>query len=242
MQLNIIHPMLFAVAVTSPVSCAALKPLLADTLADLGSQAGGRLLEAIQDLDVKGLAKQQACGIYIARGRELAEGNWSGDWQHFAHLFETKPDAAADLQYCRGELESLGVEIVTKAWESGAATAVCGKVLLPQGFEGRSVETQAATCLHEYSHVLSQKRIGCKPWLANYALASSRMANEGTAYALSDALMERYGIPLKDIEASAKRRAERFPESYMLTHVVESECVADYFKSIRRELRSRAGV
>ena len=110
------------------------------------------------------------------------------------------------------------------------------------GFDSWTVERQASVCMHEYAHLLEQKRMGCKQWLLSYATVSGRMSSEGTAYALSDAALERYGEPTTSVAKRAKARAKRFPASYGLGRVLSPSCAVDYFAAIRRALRERAGV
>jgi hypothetical protein len=237
MNLHTKHTFIFfapatAIAITL-LSCAMLKPL--------ATKAGDRLKDAIQDVDVKGIAQEHACGIYIDRGRQSAEDIFASEWPIFEPVFATKQSAAADLQWCTESLKALDVKIISKP-HSTSSTSVCGVVAFGSKFEEMSTVKQAAVCEHELAHILGQRRMGCKPWLANYALVSGRLAAEGTAYALSDAVMARHGVSEADIAKQAASRAERFPDSYGLKHVVSSECVADYFGAIRRALRERTGV
>lgn len=223
---------------TLPVltSCAGSKPL-----GPLATAAVSQLKEAAQDLDVEGIAKEHACGIYIDRGRASAETAFTHEWPVFAPVFATTPSPSADLQWCTDYLGSLNVKIVSKPNDT-ASMAICGVVAFGAGFEGWPVESQAEICSHELSHILGQQRMGCGKWLANYATVSGRLSSEGTAYALSDAFQARYGVDERTIAARAKARAARFPVSYGLDKAVSSECVVDYFGAIRRALRERTGV
>jgi hypothetical protein len=213
-------------------SCATLKPHIAKALP--------HLKEAIQDIDVEGIAKDHACGIYISKGRDSAEAIFANEWPIFEPVFKTPPNAHADLHWCRDSIKSMGVEVMAKPVDR-SSTALCDVVFFGAGFEGKSVEEQAATCQHELVHLLGQQRMGCKEWLIDYAHVSGRLAAEGTAYALSDAALARYGVPEEKIQELAADRAKRFPASYKLSNVLDSECVADYFGAIRRALRERAG-
>jgi hypothetical protein len=197
--------------------------------------------DAVQDLDVQGIAQEHACGLYISEGRKHAEQIYAHDWPLFAPVFETPPNAAADLQWCMGSLQSLGIQVLSKH-RSESSTAVCDVVMFGAGFESRPVEEQAATCMHEAAHIYEQKRVGCKPWLLSYAKVSGRMSSEGTAYALYSAALERYGVPRESVERKARAQARRFPTSYGLARVLSSGCAEDYFAAIRRALRERAGV
>lgn len=226
-------PIALMLGVPAVISCATLEPL--------ATKAADHIKEAVQDVDVEGIAQEHACGIYIDRGRESAEDIFANEWPIFAPVFATKQSAAADLQWCADSLNSLGVHIVTKP-VGKSSTAVCGVVAFGSGFESAPVEYQASVCMHEAAHIFGQKRMGCKAWLANYALVSGRLAAEGTAYALGDAVLARHGVSEAKIAKQAASRAERFPDSYGLSKVVSSECVADYFGAIRRALRDRAGV
>lgn len=222
---------------TAPVltSCAGSRPL-----GPLATEAVSQLKEAVQDLDVEGIAKEHACGIYIDRGRASAEAAFAHEWPVFAPVFDTPPIPSIDLQWCTDYMGGLGVKIVSKP-EGTASTALCGVVAFGAGFERWAVESQAEVCMHELSHILGQQRMGCGKWLANYATVSGRLSSEGTAYALSDAVQARYGVDEGTITERAKARAARFPVSYGLDKVVSSECVADYFGAIRRALRERTG-
>ena len=222
-----------AAALLTLTSCATLKPHIAKALP--------HIKEAIQDIDVEGLAKEHACGVYISKGRDSAEAIFANEWPIFEPLFKTPPNAHADLEWCVGAIEELGVKVVSKPVDR-SSTAVCGVVAFGAGFDERPIEYQASTCAHELAHILGQKRMGCKEWLIDYAHVSGRLAAEGTAYALSDALLKRYGVPAKDIEKQAKARAKSFPANYKLSRVLDSECVEGYFPAIRRALGERAGV
>ena len=224
---------------TAPVltSCATLRP----ALKPLVTKAADHLKEAVQDLDVEGIAQEHACGVYISKGRESAEAIFKHEWPIFAPVFETHPNPAADLKWCTDYLGALEVKIVSKPMGTNS-TAVCGVVAFGLGFESQPIESQAAMCHHELAHILGQKRMGCKDWLVDYAHVSGRLAAEGTAYALSDAALARYNVSEADVYRQAERRAEGFPAAYGLSHTVTSECVGDYFGAIRRALRERAGV
>ena len=197
--------------------------------------------DAVQDLDVKGIAQDHACGLYISEGRKQAEQIYEHEWPLFEPVFKASLGAAADLQWCSDSLKDAGVQIVHKS-RSDSSTAVCGVVLFGADFNERKVEEQAAICMHELAHIYEQKRLGCKPWLLNYAKVSGRMSSEGTAYALSDAALERYGVPRQEIERRAKARAKRFPTNYGLSRVLSPECTHDYFSALRRTLRERTGI
>lgn len=225
-------------AIVSSMSCSGLKPEFRETATLLG----GKLRDAVQDLDVKGLVRDAACSVYVKNGRASAEAAFEHDWPTFAPLFETPPDPAADLQWCKDTLAANGVQLVTRLDDTSSASAVCVAVLLPKDFEQRGVKYQAALCLHELSHSLGQKREGCKEWVADYVKVSGRLAKEGVAYALQDAAYARYGISEAAILKISTRRAERFPKKYLLEHVVDGKCVEDYFAAIRQALQERTGV
>lgn len=227
-----------ALAIASSMSCSGLSPEFRETATLLG----GELKDAVQDLDVKGLARDAACSVYVKNGRAHAEAAFEHEWPTFAPLFETPPDAAADLQWCKDTLAANGVQMVTRLSDTSSASAVCGAVLIPKDFEQRDVKYQAALCIHEATHILSQKREGCKQWVENYVKVSGRLAYEGVAYAMSDAVMARHGVSEAAILKISTRRAERFPKKYLLEHVVDGKCVGDYFAAIRNALRERTGV
>jgi len=217
--------------------CATLKPLLADLKPIIED-----LKPAINDLDVEGIAKEALCDLYVREGREQAEEAFIHDWPFFADLFTTPPDPAADLQWAQEKIDSLGAITLVKPPGKTSATAVCMVVAYPSDFTKRSIKQQAATTIHELGHLEEQKRVGCTAWLASYAKVSGRTWKEATAYALKDAVSERYGVSPAKIAREQKRRVEKFPESYMLSHVIDSACVERIFTSVRKALRDRAGV
>ena len=198
-----------------------------------------QLKAAIPDIDASDV---DACGLYMKLGEPI-ESDWAThDWPTFAPIFETPPDAAADLSRCHALIASLGATIVTKPEGQSSATAVCKVVAFPFDFASRSIEQQAAVCMHESGHIVEQDRVGCKPWLVRYAKASGRIWSEAIQYATKDALLEHYGVPLATIEKEQTRRAKRFPGNYMLGRAVTGECVARIFSGVRERLRVRAGV
>ena len=217
--------------------CATLKPLLADLKPIIED-----LKPAINDLDFEGIAKGVLCDLYVREGREQAEAAYTHDWPFFAGLFTTTPDPTADLLWAQEQIASLGAITITKPPGQSSASAVCMVVAFPSDFEERSIEQQAATTIHELGHLVEQRRVGCTAWLANYAKASGRTWKEATAYALKDAVSERYGVSPEKIAKEQKRRVSRFPDSYMLSHVIDSACVERIFTSVRKALRERAGV
>lgn len=217
--------------------CATLNPLLADLKPIIED-----LKPAINDLDVEGIAKDALCDLYVREGREQAEQAFTHDWLFFAGLFQTPPDPAADLLWAQEKIAALGAITITKPKGQSSATALCMVVAFPHDFKDRSIEQRAAVTLHELGHLVEQKRVGCKPWLANYAKASGRTWKEATAYALKDAVSERYGVSPATITKEQQRRVEEFPEEYMLSHVIDSACAERIFTGVRKALRDRTGV
>ena len=179
-----------AAALLTLTSCATLKPHIAKALP--------HIKEAIQDIDVEGLAKEHACGVYISKGRDSAEAIFEHEWPIFKPLFDTPPNAHADLQWCLDSIHDMGVAVMGKPVDR-SSTAVCGVVFFGSDFESRPIEYQASVCGHELVHLLGQQRMGCKEWLIDYAHVSGRLAAEGTAYALGD------GFSTNAITASMNR-------------------------------------
>ena len=217
--------------------CATLRPLLADLKPIIED-----LKPAINDLDVEGIAKQALCDLYVREGREQAEQAFTYDWPVFAPLFKTPPDPAADLLWAQEQIAPLGAITITKPKGQTSASAVCMVVAFPSDFTERSIEQQAAVTIHELGHLKEQERVGCTAWLASYAKASGRTWKEATAYALKDAASERYGVSPAKIAKEQQRRVEKFPDSYMLSHVIDSKCVERIFTGVRKALRDRTGV
>ncbi len=216
-------------------------PVLTSCASPLAKVATAHIKDAIQDIDVEGLAKEHACGVYIAKGRDSAEAIFANEWPIFEPVFKTPANAHNDLQWCLDSIHAMDVAVMGKPVDR-SSTAACGVVFFGAGFDDRPIEYQASTCAHELAHLLGQQRMGCKEWLKDYAHVSGRLAAEGTAYALGDAFLARYGVPAKDIEAGARARAKKFPANYKLSRVLDSECVEGYFGAIRRALGERGGV
>lgn len=198
------------------------------------------LEEATADLQLPDEIKSQACEIYRQKGRELAESIWTGDWPVFAPIFTTPPSAATDLEYCYKVVTDRGAIFVTKpeGWKS--STALVFVVALAPDYASWTIERKASIVCHEAAHIVWQHR---RKHLSviDYGTVSGRLVAEGTAYALADALSERYGIPAEEIVATQVRRADNFPKMYKVNRTVNSECVASYFGDIRETLRERTG-
>lgn len=230
----------FALLLTTLTGCAALEKAVKDP------RVAGvleNLKDAIQDIDPQGVAKGKLCERYMAKGVVLAEAAWTNEWKSFASLWGTPPDPAADLAYCHGLIVDAGADIVTKKSDSGSASAVCFQAQFPMDFGEKSIEEQAAITCHETSHILEQKRVGCRDWLALYfGTISARLTFEGTAYVLSAALLRRYGWPEERALAWLTKRAERFPERYSIPReVITDECTLDHWLAIESAFRQRTG-
>ena len=221
----------------SLTGCAAIQPILEDLKPIIKD-----LKPAIADLGAKDIAKRALCELYVREGMGQAEAAWAHDWPKFAPLFQTPPDPAADLLWAQEQITTLGAVTLVKPPGQSSASAVCMVVAFPSDFEERSIEQQAAVTIHELGHLFEQKRVGCTAWLASYAKASGRTWKEATAYALKDAISERYGVSPAKIAKEQARRVERFPSKYMLSHVIDSACVERIFSGVRKALRDRTGV
>lgn len=214
---------------------------LASTSCDAVNTVAPLLKDAIVDLDVEGLAKDKACGLYTERGRELAEAAFEHEWPQFAPMFETPPDVEADRAFCEGLITGAGARIVTKQSDQGSASAVCMVAEFPKDFESRSPEERAAITCHEAAHILEQGRVGCVDWLQRYFVTiSARMTFEGTAYALQMAILERHGWSPVRTGKHLDRIGTRFPDRYLIPReVISDECTPIYFGAIREALRER---
>ena len=217
---------------------------LPSTVKPFAKDGLGKLRDAIADIDPAGVAKDQLCNQYKAKGRALAENAWTHEWPKFATLWLTPADPSADLVYCRALITDAGAQIVTKKSDSGAASAVCFQAQFPQDFAGKSLEEQAAITCHEAAHILEQARVGCVDWGKLYfGTISARLTFEGTAYVLGVALLVRYGWTEERAYAYLARRAERFPERYSIPReVISDSCTLEHWTGIRNALRERAGV
>ena len=203
---------------------------------------GQNIVDAVVDIDVEGLARDQACRLYRTKGEMLAENAFEHEWPRFAPIWETPPAPAADKAYCEGLIRDAGATIVTKQSDSGAASAVCFVAQFPRGFASRSIEEQAAITCHEGGHILEQQRMGCASWLATYAKTSGRLYMEGEYYVLYWALLERYGWTPEKAEAHIRKRAERFPERYAIPRATISDsCTWSLWSSLRKTFRARTG-
>lgn len=230
----------FALLALTLTGCALLQKVTADPrVGDVIT----KLKEAIQDIDPEGVAKTQLCERYKQKGVMLAEAAWANEWPSFAPRWATPPDPAADLAYFRDLIESAGATIVTKISDSGSASAVCFQAQFPQDFADKSIQEQAAIAGHEAAHILEQMRVGCANWLALYfGTISARLTFEGTAYALTVALLERYGWTQDRADAYLAKRAQRFPERYSIPRqVITDECTLEHWTAIRGALRKRTG-
>lgn len=202
-----------------------------------------KLKKTIADLDLKGQAREQACELYIQRGRGLAEDAWANDWPVFQPLFASVPDPAAGETFCRQVITDRGAQIFTKPPGSfGSAQALKYAVALPADFESRGQPYQAALMCHEASHIVWQHRVSTILAIADYATISGRLTVEGTAYALQDALLAHYGVAANRLAKLQRRREAAFPEKYKLSRTVEPACVSKFFGAIREALHERGGV
>lgn len=200
-----------------------------------------RLKTAIADLDIPPGDRDRSCEWHAQHARGQAENAWSYDWPTFAPMFETPPDPARDEAFCRGIIEAAGATFASKT-ESNSSTAICRLVALGADFETWPAERRAAVMCHEAAHIVEQGRMGCGYWGVSYATFSGRLASEGTAYALGDAVLERHGWTPGQLAAAQAKRAAAFPERYRLPpRVVTSECVLDYFGRLRAALADRSG-
>lgn len=230
----------FALILFSLTGCALLDKATSDPrVGDVVT----KLKEAIQDIDPQGAAKTKLCERYMAKGVILAENAWEDQWPSFAGLWDTPPDPAADLAYCRGLIVDAGATIVTKTSDSGSATAVCFQAQFPQDFGDKSIEEQAAIACHETLHILEQKHVGCADWLALYfGTVSARLTFEGTAYVLAGAYLRRYGWSEARVRSWLTKRAERFPERYSIPReIITDECTLDHWLAIEGAFRERTG-
>lgn len=200
------------------------------------------LKTTVDDLNLGGKLKSRACELYTTKGRGMAEDAWANDWPVFAPIFQTPADPAADEAFCRKLIVDRKAAIMPKPKGGHAATALSYVVLLPQDFDSKSPQYRASTMCHEAVHIVWQKRVGIALAALEYATISGRITSEGVAYAVDDALTERYGADPKAFAEGRRKRAERFPESYELKRLVDAECIGDFFDAIREELRERAGV
>ena len=99
--------------ITLPTALAVLTFSLAPVLTSC-APLKQHIKDAVQDLDVQGIAQEHACGLYISKGRDQAEQIYASEWPLFAPVFETPPNAAADLQWCTESIRDLGAHITNK--------------------------------------------------------------------------------------------------------------------------------
>ena len=199
-----------------------------------------KLKTAIADLNLPDELKPAACELYRQRGKELAESIWTHDWPVFAPMFSRPANPQTDYNFCHDVITVRGALILQKPPVNHASTAAYFAVALASDFHTWTIERQASILCHEAAHIVWQKRRG-KLAALDYLTVSGRLVAEGTAYALTDALLERYGTPPEKIAKGQARRARRFPAAYKIEKTVDSECVAGYFGDIRAALRERAG-